>query len=129
MIDHLIRCATPEAAQELEDAYGPSAAFQPRVVLQDAVWDFSDPENPLLVTPEITASGYHVWVSLDHLDEALRDMPDDACRLIGDRSVRGPEITWRDVLLYHAPDIGEEVLGTAYSTPVPAGSDYPWKRA
>lgn len=128
MIDHLIRLATPEEANALEAEYGPSRAYQPRVILVDAVWDATDWENPVLVTPEVTASGYHVWIALDALSESLRDLPGDACRLIGDRSLCGPTATWRDVLLHHAPDITDEVLSTARVSPVPAGSDYPWRR-
>jgi len=128
IIDHLIRCASAEEAQELEDRYGPSLAYQPRVILQDAVWDLSDPDAPEIVTPEILASGWHVWIALDAADDALRDLPDDACRLIGDRSLCAPEATWRDVLLYHAEDIDEIVLATARIEPVPAGSDYPFRQ-
>lgn len=128
MIDHLIRCASQEDADALVEQYGASRAYQPRVILQDAVWDLTDPDNPVLVTPEVTASGYHVWIALDTLDEALRDLPDDACRLIGDRARCGPDATWEDVLLYHAADIGPGVLNTARIEPVPAGTDYPWRR-
>ncbi len=128
MIDHLIRCATQEDADALEAEYGPSRAYQPRVILIDAVWSYADPENPLLLTPEVTASGYHVWIALDALSETPRDLPDNACRLIGDNSLSGPDATWHDVLLYHAPDISDEVLDTAMCDRVPFGSDYPWRR-
>lgn len=128
MIDHLIRCATQEDADALVEQYGASRAYQPRVILQDAVWDDGDPENPVLTTPEVTASGFHVWLALDGLDEGLRDLPGDACRLIGDRALCGPEATWQDVLLFHAEDITGEVLNTARVEPVPAGTDYPWRR-
>lgn len=127
MIDHLIRCDTPEAADALVEQYGASRAYQPRVILQDAVWDETDPENPVLVSPEVTASGYHVWIVLDALDETLRDLLDNACRLIGVRSKCGPDATWQDVLLHHASDIGVEVLDSARVDPVPAGTDYPWR--
>lgn len=129
MIDHLIRCATQEDADALEDQYGPSRAHQPRVILQDAVWDRTDPENPILLTPEVAASGYHVWIALKDLDTALRDMPGDACRLIGSRALCAPGATWHDVLLYHAPDISDEVLDTAKCDRVPFGTDYPWRKA
>jgi len=128
MIDHLVRCATQEDADALEAEYGSWCAFQTRVVLIDATWDNTDPENPVLVSPEVTASGYHVWIALDALSETLRDLPDNACRLIGDRSIIGPDITWHDVLLYHAPDISDEVLDTAMCDRVPFGSHYPWRR-
>ncbi|EXL01239.1 hypothetical protein BG36_21680 [Aquamicrobium defluvii] len=63
---------------------------------------------------------------LDALDETLRDLLDNACRLIGDRSKCGPEATWQDVLLHHAADITVEVLESAHPDRVPAGTDYPW---
>lgn len=128
MIDHLIRYETQEAADALVEQYGASRAYQPRVILQDAVWDETDPDNPVLVSPEVTASGHHVWVVLDALDEALRDLPDNACRLIGDRAACGPEATWQDVLLHHAADVTVEVLESARVDPVPAGADYPWRK-
>lgn len=126
MIDHLIRCASQEDADALVDQYGGSLAYQPRVVLQVAEWDTSDPDNPSLVTPEVVASGYHIWIALAALDETLRDLPGDACRLIADRSLCSPEATWQDVLLHHAADITTEVLDSARVDPVPAGADYPW---
>ncbi|MFC3206896.1 hypothetical protein [Aquamicrobium soli] len=127
MIDHLVHCATQDDADALMEQYGSSRAYQPRVILQDAVWDMADPENPVLVSAEVTASGYHVWIALDALDEALRDLPDNACRLIGDRSLCGSGATWQDVLLYHGADISSEVLSSARVDPVPAGTDYPWR--
>lgn len=127
IIDHLIRCATQEEADALVQTYGTSRAYQPRVILQDAEWDDSDPEAPVLVTPEITAAGYHVWIALDALDESLRDLPDNACRLIADSALCGPTATFRDVLLYHAVDIGDDVLRSARLDPVSAGTNYPWR--
>lgn len=126
MIDHLIRCDSQEAADALVEQYGASRAYQPRVILQDAVWDYSDPDNPVIVSPEVTASGHHVWIVLDALDDTLRDLPDNACRLIGDRAMCGPDATWQDALLFHARDISADVLNTARVDPVPAGMDYPW---
>jgi len=127
VIDHLIRCATQDDADILQEQYGASRAYQPRVILVDAVWDMADPENPALVSAEVTASGYHVWIALDAVDGDLRDLPDNACRLIGDRSLCGPGATWQDVLLFHAADISPEVLSSARVDPVPAGTDYPWR--
>lgn len=126
MIDHLIRCSTQAEADALQERFGASRAHQFRVVLKDAVWDMTDPENPALTIPEITAPGYHVWVSLDAVDEGLRDLPNNACRWIGDRSRGGPGATWSDVLLYHAADLSPEMLSSTHVEPVPAGSDYPF---
>lgn len=129
MIDHLIRCATQDDADALMEQYGSSRAYQPRVILVDAVWDMADPDNPALISAEVAASGYHVWIALDALDNSLRDLPDNACRLIGDPSKCGPDATWEDVLLYHAADISYEVLSSAHCDREPAGRNYPWMTA
>lgn len=128
MIDHLIRCATAEDAGALIERFGASRAFETRAVLADAVWDMSDPDEPVLVSPEIAAEGFHVWIALDVLDEDLRGLPDAACRLVADRQLGVEGATFADVLLYHAPDIGPEVLASARIEPVPAGADYPFRR-
>lgn len=123
MIDHLIRCATPEDAEALIAQYGPSRAMACRVVLAEAVYEMSDPAGPVLLEPEQVADGHHVWIALDGLDEGLRDLPDAACRLIADReaSQRGEPF-----VLYAAGDIGPETLSTARVDPVVAGADYPF---
>lgn len=123
MIDHLIRCATPEDAEALIERFGPSRAMACRVVLTEAVHDMSDPMAPALVEPEQVATGHHVWIALDSLDEGLRDLPDAACRLIADReaSQRGEPF-----IRYAAPDIGPETLSTARVDPCVAGAVYPF---
>lgn len=126
--DHLIRCETQEEAEALVEQYGSHSAYQLRVILHDAAWDESDPENPVLVTPEVTASGHHVWIALDHLSEELRDLPDNSCRLIGDWSKNSPDAFIEDVIVYHAPDIPHEVLISARCDSEPAGRNYPWRR-
>lgn len=125
MIDHLIRCATQEDAETLVRQFGRSRAHTCRVILQDAEWDVSDdPENPVLVTPEIVAEGHHVWVALDALDESLRGLPENACRLIADRDAA---LAGQPFLLHQAPDIPPETMATARIVPVPAGSGYPFR--
>lgn len=123
IIDHLIRCATQEEQQELLDFYGGSCSFACKVVIQSAVWDNSDPENPIITAPEVPANGYHVWISLDHASSELQELPDNACRLIADRNaaIAGSN----EFMLYHAADIGPETLMTAIIDPIPSGSNYP----
>jgi hypothetical protein len=87
-----------------------------RVVLARAEWDDSDPENPVQLSPELTMPGYFLTISLPLLDEALRDLPGGACRLIGDSGT--------GVLVYTAPDLDTDLLATALIEPVPAGAVY-----
>lgn len=87
-----------------------------RVVLARAVYDYSNPEQPQIVTPEQTIAGYFITVSLNEINEALRDLPDNACRLIGDSET--------GQLFYTAPDLEPTLLSTALIEPTPAGSAY-----
>jgi hypothetical protein len=87
-----------------------------RVVLARAEWDDSDPENPVQISPPVHMPGYFVTVSLPAIDADLRDLPDNACRLIGDSTAGG--------LVYNAPDLDTDLLATAIIEPVPAGARY-----
>lgn len=126
MIDHLIRCSTQAEADTLQEQFGDWCSHHLRIILQDAVWDNSDPENPVLVTPEVTAPGFHVWVSLDAIDESLRDLPNNACRWIADTALSGPDASLESVFVYHAVDITPKALATAKPSPIPAGRNYPF---
>ena len=121
--DHLIRCATEEDRQNLLEQYGSSCSFACRVVLQPSIWNYDDPDNPEEVQPEVTATGYHVWISLNEISEDLKALPDDACRLIAHREAA--IIGDSDFILYHAEDVGPEVLASATISPIPAGTNYP----
>jgi len=128
MIDHLIRCATQADADALAAQYGPSRAYQPKVILQDAVWDTTDPDNPVMTTPAVLAEGYHVWLALDALEPALRDLPDDNCRLIADRNAALAGVRVETFMLFHAADITDQLMQVARIEPVPAGSGYPFRK-
>ena len=68
-------------------------------------------------------SGWFIVVSRPMLDPALRDLPNNACRLITDRDAadRGDSF-----ILYTAPDLDPAVLSVAHVEPLFAGSDYPF---
>lgn len=87
-----------------------------RVVLARAVWDWSDPENPVETSPEVALPGYFMTVSLEEMSEDLLALPDYACRLVGDAAT--------GQILYAAPDVDPDILAQAIIEPVPAGSAY-----
>jgi len=123
MKHHFMRFADEDAAKLALAAYRRSGAWDTsrvipnqRVVLARAVWDETDQDNPVIVSPEVRLPGYFVTVSLSALDTDLRDLPNNACRLIGD-SVTGE-------LVYVAPDLDTGLLTTAIIEPVPAGAPY-----
>lgn len=43
-----------------------------RYITQEAVWDFTDPDNPVLVTPEVIEDGFWLWISLTLPDESAQ---------------------------------------------------------
>lgn len=123
MFDHLIKCASDAERQALLEQYGVSRAAPVSVITADAVWDTTDPEEPVLVTPEVTLEGYWLAVALPEVSNELKALPDGACRLIADREAakRG-----EDFLIWVSPVIDPEILTTARVSPVIAGSRYPF---
>lgn len=67
-----------------------------------------------------------VWLALPALDESLRDMPGNACRLIADRDAAD---AGKPFLLYRAPDLTDDVFSAARVEPVFAGTKYPFGSA
>jgi hypothetical protein len=97
-----------------------------RIILQEAVWDRSDPDpqNWTITTPEVLASGWSCIVVRPSLDAGLRDLPGNACRLIADRdaAIAGNPA----FIVYTAPDLDMGLLNTARVEPTPCGSRYPF---
>ncbi len=123
MLNHFLKFDSEADAKAALAVYAPDGEWDmsrvipgQRVVLARAVWDHSDPDNPTEVSPEAILPGYFVTISLPDLDEALRDLPDQACRLIGDSVAGG--------LVYTAADLDAGLLATAIIEPVPAGAAY-----
>jgi hypothetical protein len=147
MIDHLITFESAAAAATALQPFG-LASFdeneQPtfaapvilniggandqsiRIILSEAVGDRSDPDpqNWTITTPEVLASGWHCIVVRPALDEALRDLPGNACRLIADRdaAIAGNPA----FIVYTAPDLDQGLLNTARVEPTPSGARYPF---
>lgn len=145
MIDHLLRFTDRNAAsqalaainlaRETEDG----GAFAPSVCLnvggpddeslcvgtQRAEWDFSDPENPVQIQAEVLIPGWYCIVADTLVNESVRDLPDNACRLITNReaAIAGDP----DFILYTAPDLTPETMtSVAFVEPTFAGSQYPF---
>lgn len=110
------------------------AAMPVRAILQEAEWDFSDPENPKEVQPEILVPGFFVVVVQAEVNEALKAMPE--CRSITCREKAGPGKEWHEYGEYLAPDFNEGLLERDKDnrvakvkvkiSPVFAGADYPF---
>ena len=98
MIDHLLTFANEQAAagvlQSLgfatvdgQDIIWDTSRVVPNMKLTtaEAVWDLSDPQNPVLVTPEETISGFHISIALPIASDALETIPASALRVLENR--------------------------------------------
>jgi len=127
---------------ELDEAGNPTGenlwnqACPVRAILAPAVWDMSELQEPVLVSPEVVAPGFFVLVPQSQPNHALRDLPGGACRIITDRSKAGSSKLLHEYAFYIAPDFNEALLtrdveGQVISiaigiSPTPAGAAYPF---
>ena len=96
-----------------------------RVGTQRVEWDFSDPENPVQTQPEVLIPGWYCIVADSLVNESVRDLPDNVCRLIANReaAIAGDP----NFILYTAPDLTPETMASvAFVEPTFAGSQYPF---
>lgn len=123
MIDHLLNFADEAAAKQAI----------PQYVVYDTddqgKWRtnlcFADISVYVIVDGvRVAFPGWFIIVALSELDPTLRDLPDNACRLITDReaAVAGSPTFMR----YVAADMDPAVLSSARVEPTPAGSNYPF---
>jgi len=94
MIDHLLTFANETAAHALLDPLGfgsddnwDRSRVDPgvKLITADAVWDNSDPENPVLVTPQEVVSGFHVTIALPDASTVLDGLPGPVLRVAENR--------------------------------------------
>lgn len=107
-------CAADRAGHLVWDASRVIA--NQRVVLARAVYVMTNQTRFVETSPEIIVPGWFITVTLPDLNEALRDLPNYACRLIGSAETC--------VILYTAPDVDAGMLATAIIEPMPAGARY-----
>lgn len=125
MFDHVLmfsdeaaaRAALPAYGRETEGAWRWAANIiaPQKVVTARAVVQVVD-GMPQVTTPEQTVPGYFMTICAPTLDATLRDLPNAACRLIGDRQA--------SAIVYTAPDLNQALLSAAIIEPMPAGATY-----
>ena len=153
MIDHLLTFTDEKTARNVLKALGfwddkggawdtsrcrPSVA----IILKEAVWNRSDPLNPVLTAPEITAPGWSIVVTLGSASKALRDLPGKVLRMVTDNAkarksakfyeyaVKGGSLTEGiatdiDTALVTRDGRGRVTRLARRVSPVWAGTDYP----
>lgn len=123
MIDHVCKFADEtEALTSLPDfcalAQWDTSRVIPGVsiIIADAVWDNTDPQNPVLVSPEQKLPGFWLAIALPELSSDLTGIPGGACRFAAHRET--------GAIVYQAADLNVALLASARVSPVFAGSQY-----
>jgi hypothetical protein len=92
------------------------------LVVQQAVYDNTDPESPVLVTPRSVLPGLAVWACSPAPNDALWNLPNGVARLEADRDVHAAgEPGW----LLRARSSAELIASIAVE-PSYAGANYPF---
>jgi len=103
LIDHLLTFPNEAAASGVLRSLGGTTKFSGRdeddniwwdrsrvdpgisLITADAVWDRTDPENPILITPRQTISGFHVTIALPEASTELERLANFALRVVENR--------------------------------------------
>lgn len=125
MFDHVCAFSSEDAAKAALPGYNPNGGwnysigiFGQTVTTSPAVWDRTDPEHPVLVTPAQTLPGFWLTITLPALSEEIKNLPNNACRFVFDYDAQS--------FAYTAPDLNAALLQTAKIEPVFAGRTYPF---
>ncbi|PHR61851.1 MAG: hypothetical protein COA43_01390 [Robiginitomaculum sp.] len=89
------------------------------VINQEAVWEYTDTESPVLLTAEILADGYWMAIATPEIDDDLWDKPYALSE--HDRSLSAT-----DHHLLRTKLSPEQIAGVQSIRPVFAGSNYPF---
>jgi hypothetical protein len=121
MLDYVMMFADEAAARAAlpdhtaGDGWAGHVIAPQKVVLARATYAASG-DTIVETSPEVVVSGYFLTVSLPAISPELRDMPGNACRIIGDRAT--------GAVVYAAPDLDPGMMSTAIIEPAPAGARY-----
>ncbi len=67
----------------------------------EAVWDETDPHDPILITPEQTISGFHISIGLDVASDELEALPGKVLRLIENRGIATSSSKFHEYAVAH----------------------------
>lgn len=87
-----------------------------KVILQRADFTMSANGEMTQTTPEITVPGWYMTITLDVPNQELRELANNACRVIGHYAT--------GEIIYLAPDVDSEVMKDAIIEPTLMGSKY-----
>lgn len=125
--DEILADLTPLGYASAASEYGPAAldtscAMWVELVIADAVWDNTDPDHPVLVTPRQVYPGLAVWIACDHVDDALWNLTGNVARLQADRDKHAAgDPSWLIRSRISAGDMATVAVQPSY-----AGTNYPF---
>jgi hypothetical protein len=111
--DHVLAFANEAAAQAALPQYYSAVASS---------WD----QSRELVSPEEVLPGFWVAIALTELSTTLRDLPNEACRLITDRDAANAGQSFAQFTVYASPSLDLQAVQSYRVAPVFAGSKYPF---
>jgi hypothetical protein len=135
--DHVLAFASEAAAQQAlpsfcnQDQQGVWRWDQSRVIpnikiiTAEAVYEGEGMDREL-VSPEEVLPGFWVAIALTELSTTLRDLPNEACRLITDRDAANAGGTFQQFTVYASPSLDLLQVQSYRVAPVFAGSKYPF---
>ena len=132
--DHVLAFANEAAAQAALPQYYSAVASswdQSRVIpnikiiTAEAVYEGEGMDREL-VSPEEVLPGFWVAIALTELSTTLRDLPNEACRLITDRDAANAGGTFQQFTVYASPSLDLQAVQSYRVAPVFAGSKYPF---
>jgi len=126
MIDHVLVFASEDAAKTELARFCPNGNWDESVcipgielITANEVWDTSDLEHTILVSPKQTLPGWWIAIALSELDADLTAMT--ATRFAASRELAA---SGQSPFVYMAQDLNVALLVTARISPVFAGSAY-----
>jgi hypothetical protein len=132
--DHVLAFANEAAAQAALPQYYSAVASswdQSRVIpnikiiTAEAVYEGEGMDREL-VSPEEVLPGFWVAIALTELSTTLRDLPNEACRLITDRDAANAGQSFAQFTVYASPSLDLQAVQSYRVAPVFAGSKYPF---
>lgn len=121
IFDHLLRFADEaDARQALPQLYNAEGGWDGSRVIAPISIITAEAEGE---TPEQTLPGFWLAIALPELSTELRDLPNEACRLIADRVAAN---AGQSFIRYLSPSVDPQIIATARVAPIFAGSRYPF---
>jgi len=86
-----------------------------KLITADAVWDHTDLDNPILISPEETIAGFHISIALPEASDALEALPGNVLRVIENRELA------TSIKAFHEYAVAHKSLPEGVASNMPVG--------